>query len=345
MVWRCSKKRVYPEEDNDEIIVLNLAEKDVPPEQFLAEQKSSIRKKSWWAVGIGGFVVLVHIAWLVLFGLAGADPDFSMLFRSIFFILGLFAFVAGIWGFYYARSLTLKDIIPSPQAIEFVRQSQAVKPYYTYLTVGCIVVVFIAQLSAGLENSIDAAGFVKPEFWRDGEYWRILTGGVLHGGFLHIYFNSQAMYGFGSLLEFLSNRAHLAIVFVLSVVGGGLLSLVFMPDGKSVGASGGIMGLIGYMAVYGYRRKQQLPPDFLKSMLINIGFIAAFGVIAYQLVDNFAHAGGLVVGAFYAIIQVPRNLEKDPRKAGRIIEVLGMIASAIIVGTAFLAVLKIIETQ
>ena len=54
----------------------------------------------------------------------------------------------------------------------------------------------------------------------------------------------------------LSNRAHLAIVFLLSAIGGGILSLVSQPDGISVGASGGIVGLIGYLAVYAFRRRQ-----------------------------------------------------------------------------------------
>jgi membrane associated rhomboid family serine protease len=82
----------------------------------------------------------------------------------------------------------------------------------------------------------------------------------LHGGILHIFFNGQALLGFGGLIEYLSNRAHLLIVFVLAIIGGGLCSLFFMPDGNSVGASGGIMGLIGYLAIYGFRRKRQLPP-------------------------------------------------------------------------------------
>lgn len=319
-------------------------EEEQPPQQtaeeYLAEQKRSIRKKSWWAVGIGGFIVFVHIGWLVFFSMLGAQTDLSVLFRSIFFILGLFAFAAGIYGLYYARSLTIADLTPSREAIEFASRSEAVAPYFTLVLIGSIVAVFVAQITTGLDESVDAAGFVKPLF-RDGEYWRLLTGGALHGGILHIYFNSQALYGFGSLMEFLSNRAHVAIVFLLAVIGGGLLSYVFMPEGTSVGASGGIMGLIGYMAIYAYRRKQQLPPDFLKSMLINVAFIAGFGIIAYQLVDNFAHLGGFFVGAVYAFIQVPKDLAADPRKISSAINVLGIVAVAVYIAEALFAIFRI----
>jgi membrane associated rhomboid family serine protease len=313
----------------------------ITAEEYLADQKRSIRKKAWWGVGIGGFLVAVHLGWLLIFGLLGAKLDLSILFRSIFFIIGLFVFVAGLFGLYYARTLSLKDIIPSPEAIEFARRSEATTPYYTVILIGSIVAVFVAQISAGLEESIVAAGFVKPDFIEKGEYWRILTGGALHGGLLHIYFNSQALYGFGSLMEFLADRAHVAVVFLLAVLGGGFLSLVFMPEATSIGASGGIMGLIGYMSIYAYRRRAQLPPDFLKNMLINIGFIAAFGVIAYQLIDNFAHLGGFVVGAIYGMVQIPSDLTADPRRTNSIINVLGIIAIAVYIAEAVFAIFRI----
>ncbi len=313
------------------------------PEEYLAEQKRSIRKKSWWAVGIGGFIVLVHFGILLLFVLLGSYPDFSVLLRSIYFMLGAFGLIAGLWGLYYAKSLSLKDITPSEEAIEFARRSEASSPYFTMVLIGCIAAVFVAQLNAGNNESVAAAGLVKPDVIEKGQYWRILTGGALHGGILHIYFNSQALFGFGSLMEYLSNRAHLAIVFLLAVVGGGLLSLIFKPDGTSVGASGGIMGLIGYMAIYAYRRKTQLPPDFLKSVLINIGFIAAFGLIAYQLIDNFAHIGGFLVGAVYAFIQVPKDMSVDPRKTNRFVEIAGIIAIAIYIAEAAFAIFRIAD--
>lgn len=315
----------------------------VTPEEYLAEQKRSIRKKAYWALGIGGLVVIVHLGWLLLFSMAGMEPDFSVLLRSVFFILGLFATIAGLYGLYYARSLSLADIIPSEEAIEFARRSETSTAYYTIILIGCILAVFIAQTVAGLEQSVAAAGFVKPDFAEKGEYWRVLTGGALHGGLLHIYFNSQALFGFGGLMEYLSNRAHLAIVFLLAVVGGGLLSYVFMPDGTSVGASGGIMGLIGYLAIYAYRRKEQLPPDFLKSMLVNVGFIAAFGLIAYQLVDNFAHVGGFLVGAVYAFIQVPKDLTADPRRSSTALDVAGTVAIGIYIAEAVFAILRITD--
>src|SRR5690349_15704003 len=151
---------------------------EISAEDYLAAQKRSIRKKAWWGIGIGGFVVAVHIGWLLLFAMIGAEPDFSVLLRSIFFILGVFAFAAGMYGLYYARSLKLEDLMPSAEAIEFARSSKAVTPYFTLILLGCIVAVYVAQNSVGIDESILAAGFVRTDIVGSGQYWRLLTVGA-----------------------------------------------------------------------------------------------------------------------------------------------------------------------
>lgn len=330
---------------------------EISPEEFLRQKKAEMRRKSFWGIGLGTIVILVCVGatWILvsspeyLEGLELKNPSFfSLLFRNIFFLLGLFFTVAGIWGLYESRKMTLEDFVVSPEAVEFLKEAQGITPFYSYIILGCIIAVFIAQMVAGNDSggglkAVDIAGLVKPDTWEKGEYWRILTSGVLHGGFLHIYFNSQAFYGFGALIEVLSNRARMAIVFLLAIIGGGIFSMIFMPEGRTVGASGGIMGLIGYLAIYGYRRKRQLPPNFLRSMLINIGFVAAFGLVAYQIIDNFAHLGGLLVGLIYGFLSVPRDLSKNPREIGAITDGAGMIAMGIIVFISIFTILLITE--
>ncbi len=321
-------------------------EQEQTPEEFLAERKSKVRKRSWWAIGIGSVLIVAH---LVLFSLIIYSDEFNEvlswrdLFRSIFFLLGLFSLIGGIWGLREAKRMSLTDLIPSPEAIEFALQAENVVPYYSYILIGCFVAVLLAQMKIGLDESVKIAGLINYDVLHKGEFWRTLTSGAMHYGFLHIYFNSQAFHGFGALIEQLSNRAHLAIVFVLSVLGGSGLSLILMPDANSVGASGGIMGLIGYLAIYGYRRKQQLPPDFLRSLLINIGFIAAFGLVAYQIVNNAAHLGGLLTGAIYGFLQIPKSLEKNPRAIGAVTEALGIICTGAFVFISILTILLLLE--
>ncbi len=216
-------------------------------------------------------------------------------------------------------------------------------PVYTVILVGSILAVMAAQLAGGLEASIYAAGFVKPAFLKGHEYWRILTGATVHASLLHVGMNCYAFYSFGKIFEMLANRAHLAIVFLLSAIGGGVLSLVFVPDGISVGASGGIVGLIGYLVVYSFRRRQFVSPEFRKSLLINIGFLLVFGLSLYKVIDNYGHIGGLITGAVYGLIQVPSDAYIDPREAGAGVQFAGLAAVGIYIATCCFSILLILN--
>lgn len=216
-------------------------------------------------------------------------------------------------------------------------------PYYTVVLIGAIAAVFVAQIGTGLDGSIEVAGFDKPLFINQHEYWRILTGATTHGSIMHVVMNCFAFYNFGRLFEMLSNRAHLAIVFLLSAIGGGILSFVFQPDGVSVGASGGIVGLIGYLAVYAFRRRDFITPEFRKNLLVNIGFILVFGLVLYQIIDNFAHIGGIVTGAVYGFLQIQSDVYRDPRQAGSAVQVAGLATLGIYIAACAFSILLILR--
>ena len=119
------------------------------------------------------------------------------------------------------------------------------------------------------------------------------------------------------------------------------MSLYFLPDIPSVGASGGIVGLLGYVTVYAFRRRKFVSPQFRKSLLINIAFLFVFGLVLFNVVDNYGHLGGLVTGAVYGIIQIPSNEYVDPRQAGPLTKSLGAAAVAIFVATCILSIILI----
>lgn len=231
---------------------------------------------------------------------------------------------------------------------EDLQQAKPIFPVYSVILIACLVVVSLCQFAVdggssilfGGERSILLAGFDKQAF-AHGEYWRLLTGAALHGGLVHLLFNCYALYVLGKLIEVLSNRAHLAIVFLLSVIGGSALSYAFMPEGISVGASGGIVGFLGYMAAYGFIRRKILPPSFLKSMLFNIGFIALYGISLHNYIDNFGHLGGLLAGAIYGFLQIPRDLYKDPREVGKTTDFLGVATLGIFIAVCLFSILLI----
>ncbi|MGC2237946.1 MAG: rhomboid family intramembrane serine protease [Pyrinomonadaceae bacterium] len=244
------------------------------------------------------------------------------------------------------RNVDASQTETQAEQMETVQQAMPAFPLYSAIIIGCLVLVYCFQIKAdgnsnfiaGGDNSIFLAGFDKPAFI-SGQYWRIFTGFTLHSGLMHLFFNCYAIYVLGKLVETLSNRAHLANIFPLAAIGGNILSLIFLPDGISVGASGGVTGFLGYLAVYGYKRRAILSNDFLKNMLFNIGFLALYGIVLYQKIDNFGHLGGLLTGAIYGFIQISGDVYKDPRNISPKIKSAGLIALGITILISIFSVL------
>ncbi|NNE68625.1 MAG: rhomboid family intramembrane serine protease [Pyrinomonadaceae bacterium] len=214
----------------------------------------------------------------------------------------------------------------------------ATTPYYTIIILSAIGVVFLCQQLMFEDTVLFLTGLVKPLF-AEGEYWRLFTASVVHGGVMHVAFNGFALFMLGRLVEVLSARANVSIVFLISALFGGFLSFAFLPDGVSVGASGGIVGLLGFLTVYSFRRRKLLSNAMFKNMVFNIVFIGFVGVLINSTdsnlkIDNYGHLGGLIAGAIYGLFQVPDDLYQDPRVAGPWLKRCGIAALVIILLTA-----------
>jgi len=137
--------------------------------------------------------------------------------------------------------------------------------------------------------------------------WQLVTYGFLHGGVVHLAFNMFALYMFGGAMELVVGpRRYLAYYFVCVIAAAIAQLLVTAMLGgiyPTVGASGGVFGLLLAYAVYFPHNKVMLlfPPIPIPSRV----FVVIYAVIELVLgvtgsqagVAHFAHLGGLVGGA------------------------------------------------
>ncbi|HST63205.1 MAG TPA: rhomboid family intramembrane serine protease, partial [Longimicrobium sp.] len=200
-----------------------------------------------------------------------------------------------------------------------------------------IAAVGVVQLFA-LTASIEA-GALRRDAVAAGEWWRLLTAPMLHGGILHFWMNYAALENLGRTMETRGPRAWVPLVFLLAALAGGAASLALPPDVASVGASGGLMGMFGFLLVMAYRRKRDLPEGFLQGLLLNIGIIAVVGAVAYQFIDNAAHAGGLLAGVLMGLLAIPGDARVPRWTGGPLLARAGHVATGLVWLAATVALL------
>jgi len=211
--------------------------------------------------------------------------------------------------------------------------------------IGIWVVLFILQQfvakSANVPDHADlaAAALVKPLV--AAEPWRLLTAEMLHGGLLHIYMNVMAMFSLGMILERSVHRFLVVPVWLGGALAGSLLSCAFMPT-TSLGASGGIVSVFGFLLVMGWRRRALLPPDFLHGLLQSLVAIALLGILAWGIIDNFAHLGGLLFGVTAGIWVFRERQGTLPLRDSVPRTMIGLAADAAFLVTALFTAWKLL---
>ena len=262
------------------------------------------------------------------------DPTTLMLG---FLFLALAARGAADWRRW--RTLTVERIAAELRSAG-VRPARRGRAVYTQALCGVLVAAGLTQLFA-LEGSILAAGIIKDAV-RAGEWWRLLTGALLHGSELHFLFNFLALLALGRLVEAYAHRAFVPLVFLLSAGVASVASLVFLPYENSVGASGGLMGLFGFLAVLGWRRRRLMPEGFGRAIAMDVGLVAVIGIVGYQFVDNAAHGGGLLAGALLGLLFVPTGGETAYWTPPRALRMAGDAALALLIAVVIATVLLVV---
>ena len=137
-----------------------------------------------------------------------------------------------------------------------------------------------------ISNTYDGRGV------ENGEWYRLFTVALTHGGLTHLAFNMFSLLVLGNPLEAAFGKFRFLLIFFISLLTGSLASLYLTMAGVySVGASGAVFGLFGALMIVGKRIGANV-----KEIGVIIGLNFAIGFI-FGGVDWRAHLGGLVGGA------------------------------------------------
>ena len=186
------------------------------------------------------------------------------------------------------------------EARRFVERLQRRKPVVTYALAVSYALVFALELWWGATDSSRLLLRMGATTRRllEGQWWRLFSGTFLHGGLMHIAFNTMALVSLGRNLERILGARRFIVLYGLSAAGGALGTALLAPvtgAGLSVGASGAIVGLFGANAVIAWRPHGILPAVIHKqarqTAMGNLILLAAISFV--PRVDWAGHLGGM----------------------------------------------------
>ncbi len=142
----------------------------------------------------------------------------------------------------------------------------------------------------------------KYRVFETGQWWRLVTAGFLHGSIFHILMNSWVLFDVGAQVEEIFGAARMIVIYFIATVSGFFLSSLWSDSVPSVGASAGIVGLIGAMIALGVRHRANPAAVAMRGMYVRwVVYILAMGFLI-PFIDNAGHIGGLIGGFCVAYV-------------------------------------------
>lgn len=166
------------------------------------------------------------------------------------------------------------------------------------------VVAYVFQSAGGLRGAFTLRYSAIGAKIAAGELYRLVTAVFLHGGLLHIAFNMLVLWIYGQEVERREGALRFLVVFLGAGILGNVVAYFVIPAFTvSLGASGGVFGLLGYALVRAWRSGGDVRQI---AALIGINLLLPLFVPGINVA---AHLGGLAAGMLYAAVvpQVARG--------------------------------------
>ncbi len=184
-----------------------------------------------------------------------------------------------------------------------------------YITIIIIAITSIISVYSFSNESIyEKLLFSIRHIYRDKDYYRVISSAFIHGDWEHLIFNMFTFYNFSNSLESSFNASLVVVIFLGSIIGGSLFSIIHNRrdiEYRAVGASGGVCGII-YASIFLMENGSiyifPLPiaiPDYI--FAIGYLLITTFA-LNRDYNDNIghdAHLGGALTGTAIALIHSP----------------------------------------
>jgi len=166
------------------------------------------------------------------------------------------------------------------------------------------------------------------------EWYRLITAMFLHGGLIHIGFNMMALMQLGPALEELYGSSRYFFLYIFTGAFGFLVSSFI--GNNSLGASGGLLGLVGAMLAITSKRGGAYMRELRSRLVSNVVILFVLGFMGMGM-DNWAHGGGLAAG--FALGKIFADRQPMNVRERQVANALGWIAGIAVIASFALMLL------
>lgn len=143
-------------------------------------------------------------------------------------------------------------------------------------------------------------GLYKNFVYGANEWWRIISAGFLHLDIFHILINMLVLLQTGAIVENVYGKSKMLKIYMSSIVVSSMLALIMMDGGSiSIGASGGIFGLMGAVVVYLYTSNLYKIPKVRNQILVTLSANLLLSLMPG--ISFWGHFGGFIGGILITI--------------------------------------------
>lgn len=171
------------------------------------------------------------------------------------------------------------------------------------LTIAIMFGLELAVGAVGSDSVLLGLGALPDSGQLHGQYWRLLSFAFLHASPTHFVLNAALLFFVGPIVERRAGTAWLLFIFMSASFVSGISILVkhqlWPAEGVSVGASGGLFGLLGAALVLVSRVPSQGTRVRVWLMLLLIGGLSYSFMPGISMVG---HVCGLAVGVMAALL-------------------------------------------
>jgi membrane associated rhomboid family serine protease len=211
----------------------------------------------------------------------------------------------------------------------------------------CLAVYAIEALTG---IPIFDAGYMSLALVRDGDLHRLVTANLLHGFWLHLFFNLACLLAVGRMLERAIGSERMVCVMGASALAA-MAASVGWRDAAVVGVSGVVFGVAAGLLWVELRCMEALPAPWrfprrlLAWLIVALLVDSALGFVV-PIIAGEAHLGGFAGGLLATALLTPRSLAPagvGVLRASR--GVLGVTTLGLLIGAATLAAPGDFETR